>query len=233
MNDPQLDHIILRQKVCEKEADDVDIRALFADLDIYLSSMRKLGEYGGEPELKTAACVVNRRICVWENGRVTSQYGTPDQPAIHLRYDREHMHYDLHIDAPTEVPPLTQQETVRQSQLTHAKEDHNDDGGWVTVNRRRDSPKKSSQLPLMSEISRGTPALTEFNKYAILSEGKPVEQTTASAINNTENCIHNPDDCGTEHAQRDCGKSPTKPENISGPKTRLARPQKTSARSTT
>ena len=222
VDDPQLDHAVLRRKVCDKEADDNDIRALFADLDVYLRSMRKLGEYGGEPELKTAAVVINRRICVWENGRLTSHYGTSDQHAIHLRYDREHLHYDLHIVAPAEVPPSTQQETIRQSQLEDAKEDHDDGGGWVTVIGRRNSPKKSSQPRVMSETTAGIPTLTEFNKYAILSEEKPEEKPATST---TGNCVPEPVGGGTEHAQKDSEKYTTKPDK-SGPKTRPGRPKK-------
>ena len=61
-------------------------------------------EWGDEPELRAAASVVGHRIIVWRDGRVYEQYGSPEDPQIHLRYSGTigQGHYDLFV-----VPPMS------------------------------------------------------------------------------------------------------------------------------
>ena len=75
------------------------------DFERYLNAMAvPRMEWGDEPELRAAASVVGHRIIVWRDGRVYEQYGSPENPQIHLRYSGAigQGHYDLFI-----VPPMS------------------------------------------------------------------------------------------------------------------------------
>ena len=69
------------------------------DFNERLAHMRKLGEWGGEPELLTASRVVQRRIFVSTNGACLAPYGESDHPAIHLSYENNN-HYNLFMVDP-------------------------------------------------------------------------------------------------------------------------------------
>ena len=103
VSNPDLGHAELRRKVCDTESTDSDLKEALGDsMDDFnerLANMRKLGEWGGEPELLTASRVVHRRIFVWTNGACLAPYGESDHPAIHLSYENNN-HYNLFMVDP-------------------------------------------------------------------------------------------------------------------------------------
>ena len=137
VGDPSLDHVALRQKICEEERKDELLREVFPDLDGYINSMRKGGEFGGEPEIRAAARVLHRLIYVWENGHQVAAHGAPNQSPIHLCYYSRGQHYDLHMVAPSPpTPPTPQEEQTAQTSPAITEQSTDNDGAWTIVKGR-------------------------------------------------------------------------------------------------